>query len=168
MTYFFAVSNLRAMSPMEVHNLYKLRVDIFVHEQRCPYAEIDTTDALDTTSHVQAFDTDRVLRGTARVYTTTAAEFAAEAHLPAPADSTAPVAHIGRLCVDKDARHAGLGSEIMRQTIRLAEEQYPGMPVVITAQEHLVDYYATFGFVPAGNTFDWDGVNHVPMQLEKN
>ena len=55
MTNYFAVSALREMSPVELHQLYKLRVDVFVHEQQTPYAEIDDTDALDTTFHAVSY-----------------------------------------------------------------------------------------------------------------
>lgn len=62
------VSPLRDLHALEVHALYKLRVDIFVHEQQCPYAEIDTTDALDTTQHILAWDDNGDLLGCARVF----------------------------------------------------------------------------------------------------
>ena len=68
MPIYFAVSHLAQLSALEVHKLYKLRVDIFVHEQKTPYAEIDDADALDTTFHVLNWDADKNLIATARVY----------------------------------------------------------------------------------------------------
>ncbi|PRQ11792.1 GNAT family N-acetyltransferase [Corynebacterium sp. 13CS0277] len=163
MSYFFAVSPLSALSALEVHNLYKLRVDVFVHEQRCPYAEIDDIDALDSTAHMQAFDSNKVLRGTARVYAVDTATFARECGLESVPTDSAQVAEIGRVCVDLESRNTGLGKELMEQALRLAEETYPGLPIVITAQAHLGDFYSQFGFTRIGEDFDWDGIMHTPM-----
>ncbi len=58
MTYTLTAAPITHMNPLDVHALYKLRVDVFVHEQQCPYAEIDDTDALDSTGHILAFDDD--------------------------------------------------------------------------------------------------------------
>ena len=45
MPHFISAAPLGQLAALDVHQLYKLRVDVFVHEQRCPYAEIDATDA---------------------------------------------------------------------------------------------------------------------------
>ena len=44
--------SLVEMTPFEVHQLYKLRVDVFVAEQHCPYNEIDGQDADPDTRHI--------------------------------------------------------------------------------------------------------------------
>src|SRR5699024_8165775 len=49
-----SASPLAQMGPLDVHALYKLRVDVFVAEQDCPYAEIDETDADPGTTHLLA------------------------------------------------------------------------------------------------------------------
>ena len=53
--------SLVEMTPFEVHQLYKLRVDVFVAEQHCPYNEIDDQDADPDTRHILAFDRDGVI-----------------------------------------------------------------------------------------------------------
>ena len=45
MPHFISAAPLGQLAALDVHHLYKLRVDVFVHEQRSPYAEIDATDA---------------------------------------------------------------------------------------------------------------------------
>ena len=40
-----SLKSLHEMTPLEVHQLYKLRVDVFVAEQNCPFKEIDDQDA---------------------------------------------------------------------------------------------------------------------------
>ncbi|MFR9965494.1 GNAT family N-acetyltransferase, partial [Corynebacterium striatum] len=91
MTYTLTAAPINHMNPLDVHGLYKLRVDVFVHEQQCPYAEIDDTDALDSTVHILAFDDDtRGIVGTARVF-------------PSTLDGE-EVAQFGRFALDKQAR----------------------------------------------------------------
>lgn len=150
MNNYFAVSHLTQLSALEVHKLYKLRVDVFVHEQRSPYAEIDDIDALPTTNHMQAWDSDKHLLGTARLY---------------PENDRW---HLGRVCVAKPYRGTGLGAEIMHQTLRLAFEQNPEFDVFIEAQEQHLKFYENLGFKAIGEAFDLDGVSHVPMLLKAN
>ena len=44
--------SLDEMTPQQVHQLYKLRVDVFVAEQNCPFNEIDDQDADPETKHI--------------------------------------------------------------------------------------------------------------------
>ena len=48
MPHIITAAPLGQLAALDVHQLYKLRVDVFVHEQRCPYAEIDATCLLYT------------------------------------------------------------------------------------------------------------------------
>lgn len=154
MTTFYAVSHLGELSPLEVHRLYKLRVDVFVSEQQTPYAEIDDIDALPTTFHVLAWNKEggqTELVGTARLF-------------PSEWEDT-PVMKLGRVCVTPSRRGDGLAQEIMRQTLRLSFEQQPGHDVVLDAQEPLIGYYRQFGFEPIGEMFNDVTVAHQPMTL---
>ena len=153
MTNYFAVSALREMSPVELHQLYKLPVDVFVHEQQTPYAEIDDTDALDTTFHVLAWTRKSehghtALIGCARLY---------------PGADGDETVHLGRLTAAADHRGEGLGSKLLLQTLRLAAERFPGRTVRLDAQSHLRGFYERFGFTAAGAEFDDSGVAHLPM-----
>ena len=86
MPHIITAAPLGQLAALDVHQLYKLRVDVFVHEQRCPYAEIDATDADPQTVHLLAWDTDsHELLGTARVFPAAPADDATD-----PADSTEP------------------------------------------------------------------------------
>lgn len=162
---FFSVSALADLSPLEVHRLYKLRVDVFVHEQRCAYAEIDDIDALPTTFHVRAFESpsNPALVGTARLFPDTAAGFSGKCLGTVELPHTGDYWQLGRVCTAPSVRGSGLGAEILRQTLRLAFEKDPGRDVVITAQVPLENYYGQFGFVRCGDIFDWDGMDHLPM-----
>ena len=150
MPHFITAAPLGQLAALDVHQLYKLRVDVFVHEQRCPYTEIDATDADPQTVHLLAWDTDsHELLGTARVFPA------------APTDAAladAPGAQIGRFALAKvDGRLEEFAA------VDLGERMHPGQPLYLEAQAGLVDYYAGFGFTPIGELFDDEGVPHQPM-----
>ncbi|MGV0404969.1 GNAT family N-acetyltransferase [Corynebacterium marquesiae] len=156
MPHFISAAPLGQLAALDVHQLYKLRVDVFVHEQRCPYAEIDATDANPQTVHLLAWDADtHELLGTARVFP------AAPANDAALSDATG--AQIGRFALAPAARGTGLGRELLQAAIDLGEHMRPGQPLYLEAQAGLVDYYASFGFTPTGEPFDDEGVPHQPM-----
>ena len=156
MPHFISAAPLGQLAALDVHQLYKLRVDVFVHEQRCPYAEIDATDADPQTVHLLAWDADsHELLGTARVFPAAPADDAAL--------SDATGAQIGRFALAPAARGTGLGRELLQAAIDLGERMHPGKPLYLEAQAGLVDYYAGFGFTPVGELFDDEGVPHQPM-----
>lgn len=154
----YQVSALNELSPMEVHRLYKLRVDVFVNEQKCPYAEIDDIDATPSTLHTLAWSADpeerHHLLGTARLY-------------PDQIGGK-PVSHLGRLTLLPEARGTGLGHDLMFNVLRLALERFGTQDVYLTAQTPLVGYYEGYGFTVAGEEFDDEGVPHTPMILTGN
>lgn len=131
------VAQLDDLTPRQVWELLKLRVDVFVVEQHCPYEEIDSIDL--TATHILAYDGPLV--GYARVY------------------AEEGVWHLGRLCVGKQARGTGLAQEIMHRALQLCDG-----PVHLTAQTPLVSWYEAFGFEVSGEEFDWDGIPHTPMR----
>ena len=142
----FTVARLRDLSPLEVHQLYKQRVDIFVHEQQCPYAEIDDQDAADETLHILARAADtRDIVGTARVF----------GH------------HIGRVTVAKQMRGTGVGADLMHEALAVvADTSGPGT-VEIEAQVQALPFYEKVGFTAVGEVFDLDGVPHKKMTLQQ-
>lgn len=155
MPHIITAGPLEQLAALDVHQLYKLRVDVFVHEQRCPYAEIDATDADPQTVHLLAWDAEsQELLGTARVFPA------------APTDAAladAAGAQIGRFALAPAARGTGLGHELFQAAVDLGERMHPGKPLYLEAQAGLVDYYASFGFTPIGEPFDDEGVPHQPM-----
>jgi len=138
--------SLVEMTPFEVHQLYKLRVDVFVAEQHCPYNEIDGQDADPDTRHILAFDREALV-GCARVF------------------PTENGSRFGRFVVHPNHRGSGLGPDIVRAGIEYTE-RFPG-DLVIEAQAGLVGYYSQFGFVAEGEEFLDTGVPHRAMRLTR-
>ena len=136
--------SLVEMTPFEVHQLYKLRVDVFVAEQHCPYNEIDGRDADPDTRHILAFDREALV-GCARVF------------------PTEDGSRFGRFVVHPDFRGSGLGPQIVRTGIEYTE-RFPG-DLIVEAQSGLVGYYEQFGLVAEGEEFLDTGIPHRTMRL---
>ncbi|MCA0146798.1 GNAT family N-acetyltransferase [Blastococcus sp. LR1] len=131
------------LSPFEVYRLCRLRVDVFVVEQECPYPELDGRDLEPATEHLWWEDGGEVL-ATIRVL-----------------DDGASRA-IGRVATAVGARGRGLAAGL----IETALESYGDGPLTLGAQAHLEDWYARFGFRRSGPGYLEDGIPHVPMRRE--
>jgi predicted GNAT family N-acyltransferase len=131
------------LSPFEVYGLCRLRVDVFVVEQECPYPELDGRDVEPSTVHVW-FEDDGAVLATIRVL-----------------DDGATRA-IGRVATAASARGQGLAARLMEEGLALCE----GFPVTLGAQAHLEGWYERFGFRRSGPGYVEDGIPHVPMRRE--
>lgn len=146
------LKSLAELTPLEVHQLYKLRVDVFVVEQACPYNEIDDQDADPATRHILAWADNGELAGCARVF-------------PTPDPAAEGGSRFGRFIANPAFRGAGVGPEILRAGIEYTE-CFPG-DLIIEAQVGLVDYYSKYGFAAEGEEFDDAGIMHRRMRLRR-
>lgn len=129
----------------EVHDLMRLRVDVFVVEQRCVYPEIDGQDTGAT--HVLG--------------TTPDGRLAAYARIIPPHGSQPP--HIGRVIVHPAFRGMHLGRHLMHRTLGALTDMHGSRRSALAAQAYLVGFYGSFGFVPVSEVYLWDGIPHVDM-----
>lgn len=150
-------SPLSGLGPLDVHALYKLRVDVFVYEQECPYAEIDDVDADAGTLHVLAWvpatatgagpPTRDELVATLRVF-----------------GSEAPggVMHVGRVCTASGWRGRGIAARLIRDALDRCGDR----PVEIGAQAYLEQWYEQFGFRRSGPDYLDGSIPHLPMRRD--
>ena len=129
-----------ALTPYEVYALCRLRVDVFVVEQQCPYPELDGRDLEPATVHLW-FEAEGRVAATIRVL-----------------DDGAGRA-IGRVATAADFRGRGLAARLIEEGIALCD----GVPVTLGAQAHLESWYERFGFRRSGPGYVEDGIPHVPM-----
>lgn len=130
----------------ELYELLKLRVDVFVVEQECCYEEIDNKDQ--QAIHLLMKENE-LLVGYARI-------LFEETHL-----------HIGRIISHQNKRGTGIGKQLMEKSLWYCDKNYPGEPVYLSAQAHLEAYYQRFGFHTISKPYDWDGIDHIDMRLNK-
>lgn len=138
------------LSLTDLHDLLRLRVDIFVVEQNCPYAEVDGLD-LDAT-HVFARSTDGSLIACARVLR--------------PGHDGLP--HIGRVAVREDQRGKGLAGELLERALEVVKEQYGSRRSALAAQSHLAHFYERSGYRRTSADYLLDGIPHVDMRREED
>jgi ElaA protein len=127
-----------------LYALLKLRMDVFVVEQACPYPELDGRDAEPDTDH-RWFEDDT---GTPVAYLRTLTE----------ADGAT---RIGRVVTRSDARGTGLA----RQLVEGVLADHAG-PVVADAQAYLAGWYEALGFAITGPEYLEDDILHVPMRRD--
>lgn len=130
------------LAPDVLYALLKLRVDVFVVEQACPYPELDGRDTEPGTRHL---------------WVTDGAEPLAYLRLLTEPDGTM---RIGRVVTAAKARGEGHAKRLMATAL----EADPAAPTVLDAQSHLVGWYAKFGFTPSGAEYLEDGIPHTPMR----
>ncbi|WP_183094198.1 GNAT family N-acetyltransferase [Nocardioides stalactiti] len=134
------------LTAVEVHDLARLRQDVFVVEQGCPYPDLDGRDTEPGTAH--ALLTDGIdLLGYLRVLDE-GAEW-----------------RIGRVVLARAGRGRGLADGMMTAALAHCAAVDPDRDVVLAAQSPLAHWYAGFGFVPDGEEFLDDGIPHLPMRL---
>lgn len=74
-----------------------------------------------------------------------------------------PEPSIGRVLTTQAFRRTGLGKRIMQVAITKIAELYPGQAIRISAQSHLLPFYANLGFVTVGEAYLEEGVPHLEI-----
>ena len=132
------------LGPRTAYEVWRLRQQVFVVEQDCPYPDLDGRDLEPTTRHVVLLDEDDdpVVVGTLRVL------------------DDGGWARIGRVVVAPSARGRGLAAQLMDEAMATCGDR----EVRLDAQTGLTALYEGYGFEVTGPAFDEDGIMHVPMR----
>ena len=131
------------LTAKELYEILRLRVDVFVVEQKCSYSEVDGKD-LDAW-HLWFEDEDGI---------------AGYLRLLAPGVSFKE-ASIGRVIAKK--RRCGIGSKLMQAGIEKMKEIYGDTDIRIEAQVYAREFYEKAGFVKVSEEFLDDGIPHIEM-----
>lgn len=141
----FCWRRLEAMTAPEWHALIRAREAVFVVEQRCAYQEADEFDP-------QAW----------HLSVRCGSELAAYARVIEPGVKHAEAA-IGRVLTPAKFRGLGVGRALVAEAIAFIERTFPGQGIRIGAQAHLEAFYRGFGFLPASDVYDDEGLPHLDM-----
>ena len=133
----------------ELFELLKLRVDVFVVEQTCPYNEIDEKDRHTDTLHLFGRNkNDEKLTAYLRILS--------------PGLSFKE-ASFGRVVVAKACRKQGISNTMVKKTLKIIGHTWPGNNIKIGAQVYLKQFYASHGFKPVSKEYLEDGIPHIDM-----
>lgn len=141
----FTTSTFSELNGLQVHDIFKLRQDIFIVEQNCPYHDIDGTDA--NWLHLCGFDDEGLV---------------AYARLHCPGNETS---EIGRVVVHARGRGKSYGRELMQRAVTEIFARAPEQPIELNAQTYLLEFYGSLGFVAIGAEYLEDGIPHKLMEL---
>lgn len=132
------------LPPRTAYDVWRLRQDVFVVEQDCPYPDLDGRDLEAGTRHVvlleDAGEGEQVV-GTLRVL------------------DDGDRARVGRVVLARAARGRGLAAPLMDAAMTVCGDR----EVRLDAQTPLAGFYEGWGFAVTGPEFDEDGIMHVPM-----
>jgi len=149
-----ALRRLRApdVDAATLYELLKLRVEVFVVEQACPYPELDGRDLLPETRHFWLETPD----GSGRASTN---QVISTLRLMEEHSGGGKAFRIGRVCTKREHRGAGHTNRLLQAALA----EVGSYQCRIDAQTYLAEMYGRHGFVPDGAEFLEDGIPHVPM-----
>ncbi len=140
------IKKFNELTVEELHEILKLRVSVFVVEQNCPYQEVDDKDRY--SYHVYLKDEEGI-QAYLRVIEKTG--------------DTDEVA-IGRVIAVK--RRCGLGTEILKEGVKVARDYLKADKVVLEAQTYARKLYEKVGFEQISEEFLEDGIPHIKMMMK--
>jgi ElaA protein len=134
------------LDPDTLYDCLRLRVDVFVVEQKCAYPELDGLDP--RCEHLAVRDGGGALLAYLRLL---------------PPGLKGPEPALGRLIVAAEARGQGLARALVQEGIRTCHTRYPEHDIYISGQQHLEDFYGSMGFQVISQPYLEDGIWHVDM-----
>jgi ElaA protein len=141
------IKKFSELTATELYEQLRLRVDVFVVEQACPYPELDGKDLHSETRHLAV-----LADGTLAAYL----------RILAPGVSY-PGVSLGRVVTARAFRGRGLSHGLIEKAVELAQENWPGIPLQIGAQEYLSAFYQSHGFEVTSKIYLEDGIPHIDM-----
>ncbi|MGL5948271.1 MAG: GNAT family N-acetyltransferase [Aeromonas sp.] len=144
----WSVTSWPELSRDALYALLRLRAEVFVVEQQCPFQDLDDKDRLAEVWHLQGYSA------------AAAGELLAYARILAFAPGELV---ISRVVVSPRARGQQLGHALLRQALAVCAARGPSRGIKLSAQAHLQDFYAQHGFVARGEVYLEDDIPHIAM-----
>lgn len=133
------------LTVQELYGIIRLRNEVFVLEQNCPYQDADGKDPY--CHHLMIREGDSL---------------AAYARL-LPQGVSYEQMSIGRVVSSPAHRGTGAGRWLIRVAIESCHQLYGEGPIRIGAQLYLKKFYESFGFVQTSEVYLEDNIEHIEM-----
>ena len=165
MTTEFSIKTFDELTSVDIYHILKARSQVFVVEQNCAYQDMDELDF--DCLHLVAHQNEALV-GYCRIippeYNKLRSNLAV-ANAAVKANDTAMSA-IGRVLVLSAYRGDGVARQMMIQAIAHCRKKYgKKRPIILSAQIYLLSFYESLGFIPEGDYYLEDGIEHVKMVL---
>lgn len=140
------VKHFSQLSTEELFEIYKLRVSVFVVEQKCAYQEVDDADKA---AYHMWLEDDGGIAAYIRIL---------------PAGVTYDSASIGRVISVR--RRLGYASKLLSEGMAFAKKTLNADRLTIGAQTYAVPLYEKVGFKISSEPYIEDGIEHVHMTAD--
>jgi ElaA protein len=158
-TYHWTIKPFAGLSLTELYELLRLRSEVFVVEQNCVFLDIDRMDA--PCHHLMAWVKTAGQTGASEGGLASGVLAAGARIVPPGVIFKEP--SIGRVVTSPAYRGKGIGRVLMINALKELYTLYGPLPVRIGAQQYLLDFYSSLGFVQDGEMYLEDGIPHVEM-----
>ncbi|AZI27437.1 GNAT family N-acetyltransferase [Pedobacter sp. G11] len=145
MEYTSSIKSFTQLSPEELYQIMKLRIEVFIIEQECFYQDADDKDQ--HCHHLMLWNGENLV---------------AYARL-VPAGLSFTEVSIGRVITNADVRGTGTGKILMKSAIAECKTLFGDVPIRIGAQTYAKAFYSGLGFEDTKIEFMEDGIPHLEM-----
>jgi ElaA protein len=141
----YIIKHFKELNTKELYQILRLRNEVFIVEQNCPYHDIDNKD-----------------QESYHLFYCVKDELAAYTRL-LPAKLSYNEVAIGRVVTSPSHRGLGLGKKLMEASIKGCYDKFGKSVIRIGAQVYLLKFYQSLGFIEEGKPYDEDGILHIEM-----
>ena len=144
----WTIRSYEELTKDELFDMCEVRQEVFVVEQDCPYQDCDQKDK--KSHHLLGYHNGVLV---------------AYLRIVKPGVSYKDPS-IGRVLTKLSSRKKGLGKELMKRSLAFCSSTYPNSNIRISAQDYLLKFYASLGFVDTGKKYLEDNIPHSEMYLD--
>lgn len=138
----------RDITVYELYAIMRLRIEVFVVEQNCPFQDADNKDQ--HCLHLCGWDGD-ILAAYVRIV---------------PPGISYEQPSIGRVVTAASHRGTGTGRALMLRAIEDCQSFFGRAKIKIGAQLYLKKFYESLGFIQTSEPYLEDGIEHIEMIFE--
>ena len=136
------------LTTAELYEILKLRAEVFVVEQNCPYQDLDDKDQ--SSYHLFLEDNGQII-AVLRIL---------------PENIAYKEMAIGRLIVKKSYRGKGISRKMMVRAMEFITEDLGKEKIRLSGQAYLNDFYQSLGFEKVSEMYLEDGIEHFEFLYE--
>lgn len=139
------IKKFNELSIEELYEILRIRNEVFILEQECPYQDCDYKDT--NAYHLFSMEEGKIV---------------SYLRILEKGISYNEIS-IGRVLVNKNYRGKTFAKEGMLKAINFIENALKENSIRISAQKYLMNFYKTFGFVEVSETYLEDNIPHIEM-----
>lgn len=143
----YSVKRFQELSLEELYAILRLRQEVFIVEQNCPYLDCDDKDQ--KSHHLLGKDNEGHLLAYCRILE--------------KGISYENYSSIGRVVTSILIRGNGEGRALMKYAIKETLRLFPKEKIKISAQSYITPLYQSLGFVKVGEEYLEDDIPHIGM-----